>query len=33
MMHLVLTDGRNQIYIPSNLVLEKSYSFGHATLM
>ncbi|SPO46768.1 related to TAD2 - subunit of tRNA-specific adenosine-34 deaminase [Moesziomyces antarcticus] len=26
-------NGRNQIYIPSNLVLEKSYSFGHATLM
>ncbi|OCF41475.1 hypothetical protein I317_04678 [Kwoniella heveanensis CBS 569] len=25
--------GRNQIYIPSSLVWEKSYSLGHATLM
>ncbi|CDU25216.1 related to TAD2-subunit of tRNA-specific adenosine-34 deaminase [Sporisorium scitamineum] len=29
----IAENGRNQIYIPSNLVLEKSYSFGHATLM
>lgn len=26
-------DGRNQIYIPSSLIWEKSYSLGHATLM
>jgi tRNA(Arg) A34 adenosine deaminase TadA len=26
-------DGRNQIYIPSTLIWEKSYSLGHATLM
>lgn len=26
-------DGRNQIYIPSSMVWEKSYSLGHATLM
>ena len=25
--------GRNQIYIPSNYVLQKSYSLGHQTLM
>lgn len=28
-----LVDGRNQIYIPSSMVWEKSYSLGHATLM
>lgn len=25
--------GRNQIYIPSSYVLQKSYSLGHQTLM
>jgi tRNA(Arg) A34 adenosine deaminase TadA len=25
--------GRNQIYIPSSYILEKSYSMGHMTLM
>ena len=29
----LITDGRNQIYIPSSLIWEKSYSLGHATLM
>jgi tRNA(Arg) A34 adenosine deaminase TadA len=28
-----IADGRNQIYIPSTLIWEKSYSLGHATLM
>ena len=28
-----LVDGRNQIYIPSTMIWEKSYSLGHATLM
>jgi len=28
-----LVDGRNQIYIPSALIWEKSYSLGHATLL
>ncbi|ORY20997.1 putative cytosine deaminase [Naematelia encephala] len=29
----IAENGRNQIYIPSSLVWEKSYSLGHATLM
>jgi hypothetical protein len=28
-----IADGRNQIYIPSSMIWEKSYSLGHATLM
>ncbi|KIY30990.1 hypothetical protein I305_06606 [Cryptococcus gattii E566] len=29
----IAENGRNQIYIPSSMVWEKSYSLGHATLM